>query len=383
MKYAVAILAIFAAFLIVIPSATLLIKADDSGIKKETSQTETSFAPLAETSGNASSSIETSITTASTGSSSTASSSTSSGSESSSGDPHLDQPLTLNPERSFKMLSAQTGKVETISSKEYVVGAVLAEMPASFHAEALKAQAVAAHSYALRQKQQEAKNPTPALNGADFSDDPAKYQAFFTEAQAKNFYGDLYEESRKKIEEAVDEVINVALTYKGEPIIAAFHSMSGGVTESAKDMWGSSVDYLVSVASEPDAESLQLSHTEEFSSTEISSRFKGAYPDLELAADPSGWIVIESRTEGGSALNVKVGNKELSGSQIRMLLTLRSANFEVAYNPESQNFTFTTKGYGHGVGLSQYGANAMAQSGKSYREILSHYYKGVEFTLMS
>ena len=131
--------------------------------------------------------------------------------------------------------------------RDYVIGAVLGEMPATYNTEALKAQAVAAHTYAVRRKQQQLEAPDPELMGAYISNDSTKYQAFFTPEQAKSFYGSGYDEYNKKVAAAVDDVINEILVYNGEPIVAAFHAMSSGKTESAEVVWGNAVDYLVPV----------------------------------------------------------------------------------------------------------------------------------------
>ena len=135
-------------------------------------------------------------------------------------------------QENFKVLDITTGKVEEISVFDYVVGAVCAEMPATFEPEALKAQAVAAHTYAQRQKEKALTSPDKELNGAYFSNDSSKYQAYFTENQAKQYYGDNYEQYIEKIKNAVSDVESEILVYEDEPIIAAFHSMSSGTTES-------------------------------------------------------------------------------------------------------------------------------------------------------
>ena len=276
----------------------------------------------------------------------------------------------------FLVLDTANGQVSKLSARDYVIGAVCAEMPASFNPEALKAQAVAAHTYAVRQREKELATPTAELKGAYFSNDPAKFQAFFTTDQAKQFYGADYDANYKKVSEAVDSVLKEILVYKNEPIVAAFHSMSGGTTESSAVVWGNAVDYLVPVDSAEDITAPNYLDVKNFTPDELSARLKTTYSDIKLGDDKTAWLTITERSTSGTITSLKAGDKVLTGMEFRTLLSLRSANFEIKY--DGSNFEITTKGYGHGVGLSQYGANAMAGEGKTYKEILTHYYKGVD-----
>jgi stage II sporulation protein D len=144
----------------------------------------------------------------------------------------------LFSDKPYKVLDTESGQVMEVSVRDYVIGAVCAEMPASFGEEALKAQAVAAHTYAERQRLRESESPTPELMGVDFSDDTSKYQGFFTKEEIKERFGDRFERDYGKISAAADEVLPYILTYDEAPIIAAFHSMSAGFTESAENAWG-------------------------------------------------------------------------------------------------------------------------------------------------
>lgn len=279
-------------------------------------------------------------------------------------------------ERFFKIMNSSTGEISEISEKDYVIGAVMAEMPASFEPEALKAQAVAAHTYAVRRRLSEKLSPTPELNGADFSDDSSKYQAFFTKEQGKSFYGDSFDEKYTKITQAVEEVYNKILVYNGEPIIAAFHSMSSGMTESSAVVWGNDLPYLVPVKSESDKSAPLYEETREFTSDEIAARFSAKYEDLKFSENKTEWFKVTSRSQTGTVTAIEVGGRTITGADFRTVLSLRSANFEIKY--EDEKFKVITKGYGHGVGLSQYGANAMALQGAAYEEILKHYYVGAE-----
>lgn len=273
---------------------------------------------------------------------------------------------------SYIVLDITTGKTEEISAEDYIVGAVCAEMPATFEKEALKAQAVAAHTYAERQKAKALSSPDPELCGAYFSNDSAKYQAFFTENQAKQYYGENYEQYIKKIREAVNEVKAEIIVYNDEPIIAAFHSMSAGKTESAENVWGNKVEYLVPVDSEADSSAPKFLEECEFTEDEMRTKLESAFEGIKLDSEPEKWFEDIEKSDSLTVLTIKVGDKTLTGQEIRAALSLRSAAFDVSY--DSGSFKVTTRGYGHAVGMSQYGANAMAEKGCDYKEILEHYY---------
>lgn len=276
----------------------------------------------------------------------------------------------------FLVLDINSGQILEITEKDYVIGAVCAEMPASFNIEALKAQAVAAHTYAVRQRENELKNPTPELCGAYISDDSSKYQAFLSEEQAKQYFGDNFNEYYSKISEAVNSVSDEILVYNDEPIVAAFHSVSSGKTESAENIFGSPADYLVSVESIEDINAPEYLKEYTFTSDEISARLKEAYPDIQLSDDKASWLSVKKRTASDTVISLDAGNINMSGWEFRNIFSLRSAAFDIIY--DNGIFTISTKGCGHGVGMSQYGAEAMAKQGASYDEILKHYYKGAE-----
>ncbi len=275
----------------------------------------------------------------------------------------------------YIILDITTGKTEKISVKDYIVGAVCAEMPATFEKEALKAQAVAAHTYAQRQKEKAISSPDKELCGAYFSNDSSKYQAYFTENQIKQYYGENYEQYIEKVRDAVDEVCDEIIVYNDEPIIAAFHSMSSGKTESAENVWGNEVEYLVSVESESDSSAPRYLEEYEFTEDEMRNCLEKSFDGISLDLEPEEWFLDIKTSDAQTVLSVKVGNKTLTGQEIRAALSLRSAAFEIDYD---KKFTVTTKGYGHAVGMSQYGANSMAKDGKDYKEILQHYYPNTE-----
>lgn len=277
---------------------------------------------------------------------------------------------------SYTVLDITTGKTEEISAEDYVVGAVCAEMPATFEKEALKAQAVAAHTYAERQKTKALIAPDPELCGAYFSNDSSRFQAYFTENQARQYYGENYDMYIKKIREAVAEVSGEVIVYNDEPIIAAFHSMSAGMTESAENVWGNTVEYLVPVDSKTDTSAPKFLEEKSFSEEEMKECLESSFEGIKLGKEPEKWFGSEKLSDSQTVLTIEAGGVTVTGQQLRQALSLRSAAFEISY--DDGEFTVTTKGYGHAVGMSQYGANSMAEEGKNYKEILEHYYPGTK-----
>lgn len=276
----------------------------------------------------------------------------------------------------YLVLDVSTGEVLTVPVRDYVIGALCAEMPVSFEMEALKAQAVAAHTYAERQAAIAEAYPDESLQGAHFSNDSSRYQAYYTQAQLETVFGAHYEERYAKAAEAVDAVLGEILTYEEQPIIAAFHAMSCGRTESAENVWGTAVAYLPSVESTADTEAPLYEQAVEFSANETAAKLEAAHSGLSLGADAGTWFSDAEVSEAGTVLQMTVGRSIFTGQELREIFGLRSAAFEVTYAEDV--FTFTTRGYGHGVGMSQYGANAMAKEGKDYKEILAYYYPGAE-----
>ncbi|MBO4493270.1 MAG: stage II sporulation protein D [Ruminococcus sp.] len=274
----------------------------------------------------------------------------------------------------YRVLDTISGEVIDVPIREYVIGAVCAEMPASFGEEALKAQAVAAHTYAERRRLSERISPTAELRGADFSNDTAVYQGFFTKERAKECFGEKFDENYEKISAATDEVLPYIITHDEAPIIAAFHSMSPGFTESAENVWGAPVDYLVEVDSRYDLTAPHFREKKDYSREDLRTALGSAFPGIVLGDDIKKWIEVLNVSDSGTVLTASVGDMTVTGGELRDALGLRSASFE--YSADSSGAAITTKGFGHGVGMSQYGANAMASEGKNWREILEHYYPG-------
>lgn len=270
----------------------------------------------------------------------------------------------------YHVLDIASNEILEVSVRDYVIGAVGAEMPASFETEALKAQAVAAHTYAERQVIL-AENRSD-LQGADFSNDPAQYQAFYTKQQLQELYGDNFNSYYEKLCNAVDAVLPEILFYDNEPIIAAFHAMSSGKTESAQNVWGNEVAYLQSVDSTSDTSAPKYQQEISYTPEQVQELLTSAHTGLILGTDTEHWFGEPTYSDAGTVLQIPVGTSIFTGQELRNIFSLRSACFEISY--KDKNFIFTTKGYGHGVGLSQYGANAMALQGSNYREILAYYY---------
>ena len=253
------------------------------------------------------------------------------------------------------------GTVRSMELDEYLTGVVLAEMPAYFDAEALKAQAVVARTYTLRAHEGKSKH-----NGAAVCTDSACCQAYRSPDEYLADGGSA--ENVQKISDAVTAVSGLVLTYEGELIEATYFSCSGGLTEDALAVWGTDVPYLRSVSSPGEENATYYSDSVSFTSSQLKRL-------LELPAECDE-IRFEdiTYTAGGGVEKLTVCGAEYQGTQIRSLLGLRSTAFTVT--TEGDEITFHTRGFGHRVGMSQYGADAMAASGSSFQQILQHYYPG-------
>ena len=266
----------------------------------------------------------------------------------------------------------EDGSVERLSMDEYLWGVVAAEMPASFQLEALKAQAVAARTYTAR-KQASGSSAHPQ---AEVCTDSGCCQAWITREEALVNWGERGEEYREKIARAVEETDGLGVLYQGEPIQAVFFSSAPGATVDAGQVWGSDVPYLVSVAS-PEGEEVPNYRSQlTFTAQEFRELVLERYPGADLSGEPGSWLDNFVLGGGGTVASVDVGGVTLTGGEVRALLGLRSACFTVAASGEE--LTFSVTGYGHGVGMSQYGANALAREGKTFRDILTWYYTGAQ-----
>lgn len=291
-----------------------------------------------------------------------------------------DMPNTDSALDHYLIQDDATGEVFKLTPTEYIIGVVAGEMPALYHEEALKAQAVAAHSYALRQIGDTLKKADPSMQGAYLSTDPARFQAYLSKEGRTKYWGDAAAVYEEKLTAAVEAVIGLAMTYNEEPILAAFHAISSGTTESAETVWGQAVPYLVPVKSEGDELSPQYESEQLLTDTEIAHSLQKAYPEIKFSKDRAKWFTEIVYTQSNTVNTLKAGSIPLTGIELRKALGLRSACFTITVKPDG--FLFSTRGYGHDVGMSQYGADYMARQGKSYKDILSHYYPGVELAEM-
>ena len=278
-------------------------------------------------------------------------------------------------EETVRVFLCGSKQVVSVSLEEYLTGVLAAEMPPTFHEEALKAQAVASHTFLLRKQKEQASSPDPALNGADLSDDASRHQGYRSPADRKRKWGDKTESYEAKLEKAVRAVIDEQITYDGEPIAAAFHAVNGGQTLSAKQVWGGEIPYLKSVKSPGDKLSPDCTKTLALSESEFAQRAE-KLGDGRLTGEAKSWIGVIDADKNGLVKSIAVGGKSYSGQAFRTAMGLRSAVFTVEYR--SGSFFFTTVGYGHGVGMSQYGADYLARQGKKWDDILMHYYTGVK-----
>ena len=282
---------------------------------------------------------------------------------------------------SLKRVSAQDGTlfdaalsggelVETTMA-DWLPGVVAAEMPASFAPEALRAQAVAARTYILQRMRGGAANHPEA----GVCDQYTCCCARKDDAALREQWGVDYAHNMARIRQAVTDTDGQYLTYGGQLIRAVFHASSAGATESSAALWSGDAPYLVSVSSPETAKDVpNYVSTAEIAADAVRAAVLDSYPDCVLGDDPGIWFGTPELDGSGRVARIPVGSETLTGAQVRALFSLRSAAFSVAYS--GGTFTFTVTGSGHGVGMSQYGANVMAIRGSGYADILAHYYPG-------
>lgn len=282
-------------------------------------------------------------------------------------------PGKLDGEETIRVLT-DTG-VKKMSMSEYLQGVVRAEMPASFQQEALCAQAVTARTYTLYKIKTGSNHGT----AADVCTDHTCCQAYLDKAAARRNWGGNAAVYERKIENAVAATDGETILYQNRPILAVFHSSSAGRTKASGEVWTQDLPYLKSVSSPERGKEIPNYYSRvTFTPAAFKQKFTAAYPKAKFAKNPGGWITNLQTTEGRNVKSVTIGGVTVSGARTRSLFGLRSATFD----PEVKDgkIVFYVTGYGHGVGMSQYGANELAKEGKTWREIISHYYTGITIT---
>ncbi|WP_366292913.1 stage II sporulation protein D [Paenibacillus sp. AN1007] len=284
-------------------------------------------------------------------------------------------PVTY-PEPNVRVYLSATGTTIKLPLETYVTGVVAAEMPAEFKLEALKAQAIAARTFIVRRL--EANDTSGVPSGTADVMDTVNHQVFIPPDQVKADWTRLGKAKEwEKLQQAVRESRDAVMTYQGRAITASFFSTSNGYTENAEDVWGSVVPYLKSVDSPWDKQLAPgFTETVTMKRSEILQKLK--LDAVPVNAGKSGsWMKVLSTTKGHRIKEMQIAGETFSGPEVRKLLGLRSSQF--SWKTEGDEVQITTYGYGHGVGMSQWGANGMAQEGHTATQILKHYYTGISF----
>ena len=274
-------------------------------------------------------------------------------------------------EEAIAVCMASSGAVVEMSVREYCIGAVAGEMPALYEVEALKAQAAACMNLARRAVLQ---GTSDRLFGAHISSSAAQAQAYLTEEQMRQKWGNAYDVYYARIAAAVDAVLPYAVMYENELCQTCFHAVSPGKTENSENVWVAATDYLVAVDSSFDSTAEHFETTIMLSADEFADKLTDY--GFEPTQNARLWLGEADYSDSGTLLALEVGDITLSGAQLRTAFGLRSAAVTVVY--EDGEFILTTRGYGHGVGMSQYGAQQLALQGMTWQEIIKYYYTGVE-----
>lgn len=265
----------------------------------------------------------------------------------------------------FKIYDLSGNKTIKIDKKQYIIGALASCLPPTFHKEAIKAQAVALYTNAVAS--------SLSQEGYAAKINTQKNEGYIDIDTLKSMWGKNFDTYYEKIKSAVDETFGDVVSYDGKLICAAYHFLCSGKTESAENVWGQKVPYLVSVESEGDTFNSELTSNKKIPINEVREIFEESFDDIFLPKDDSLLFTDFSYSDSGTVLSVTVGNIKLTGQKIREMFSLPSALFTISADKE--NITFNVTGRGHCVGMSLYGADFLARQGKSFDEILCHYYK--------
>ena len=278
-----------------------------------------------------------------------------------------DRPAVLRSDYPLRILDRDTKEILTVSVRDFLIGAMAAEMDPAWPDEALKAQAVAAYTYALY---------TAADSGTeayDLTAAPARREVFVTAPVMQSYYGAAYNDNLARLSALADQVLGLAVTWEGRPALTTYYAISNGRTRSSQEVWGGAIPYLTAVDSADDREQPQCLRTLVYTVPQMRALLTqnlGLVPE----GDPAGWFGPAVLDGSGYVNRMEVCGKTVSGLQVRSALSLRSACFTVT--PVEDGFSVSTWGYGHCVGLSQHGARLMAEAGSSFEQILAHYYPG-------
>lgn len=287
-------------------------------------------------------------------------------------EPAAPETAAVHHDRDVTLTIQDGGTTEQMTLERYLTGVVRGEMPASFEMEALRAQAAAERSYVYYQLAAGRKDAHP---DADFCTDHTCCSAYLSETAAREKWGGDFAPWNTRVEQAVSDTDGQVVLYNGRPILAVFHSSSAGRTAAAGDVWSGDLPYLVSVDSPEGEETVPNYYsTVTFTAAEAKEKLLAAYPELKLSGTPDRWFGAAAENGSGRVETVSVGGTDIEGTELRQIFGLRSACFTVA--ADSESVTFRVTGYGHGVGMSQYGANQLAREGKTWQEILEWYYTG-------
>ncbi len=282
------------------------------------------------------------------------------------------EPYTYKNYANVKLLHSKTGEVQELNMDEYLYGVVSAEMPANYEIEALKAQAIVARTYTAYKISKGSKH-----GDADICDDSKCCQAWISKESRFEKWNEADRANNwDKITTAVNETAGKIITYNGEPINAFFHSSSGGITETAANVWGGGdYPYLQSVETTGEDVYTQYASTVTLTKEEVLQKIQDTHPEVVIDWNTENPIQITEYTESGRVKTVQFGNVSMAGVEARTIFGLKSAKFSIEV---SENVTFNVTGYGHGVGLSQTGADAMAKTGFTAEQIINHYYTDVK-----
>lgn len=282
---------------------------------------------------------------------------------------------TKAPEENKAVFRILVGEdVVELEEREFLIRTLAFEMPTSYHPEALKAQAVAAYTYHARRREAQQKSADPALKGAHFASPDATFPGNYSPEALQKRWGEQYTANLNKLSSAVDAVLGKSIRHEGSLIDACYFAISSGTTEAAATLWGNAIPYLQPVASPGDTLSPNYESVVTFTPEELSTKLK----EKKLCS-PTGdavtWLGEATLSPSGTVTALPIAGQTLTGMALRDALALRSACFSVVYSEGL--FRFTVRGYGHGVGMSQYGADYLARQGYTYEEILKYYYTGV------